>query len=76
MTTIVRATWSLWVQIASTRRRHGVFFVLKRTAGESRVPERPCGFPRETGRVCFPEKQVVLVQRSCQIARADFFPRN
>ena len=58
MTTILRATWSLWVKIASTRRRHGVFFVLKRTAGESRVPERPCGFPRETGRVCFPEKKL------------------
>ena len=76
MTTILRLG-PFWVQIASTRRRRGVFFVLKRTAGESRVPERPCGFPRETGRVCFQEKKSCCV-RAAQLSNCTcgFFPRN
>ena len=60
------------VHLGSARRRH-VIFVLESAECKSNLPEKPCALPSTTERFSFERElfKLVLVQRGCQIARAE-----
>ena len=60
------------VHLGSARRRHGIF-VLESAACESNLCEKPCALTSTTERFSFERElfKFVLVQRGCQIARAE-----
>ena len=69
ITTVLRA---ILVHLGSARRRHGIF-VLESAECKSNLPEKPCALPSTTERFSFERElfKLVLVQRGCQIARAE-----
>ena len=60
------------VHLGSARSRHGIF-VLESAECKSNLPEKPCALPSTTERFSFEREllKLVLVQRGCQIARAE-----